>query len=103
MLSDKAICFTGAGGSEQQGAKEGKSKCDLPEQGGKRACKRRHELNANNPNAWLRPSHCRLLWLHQSLSSFQLWLYLGNFTQAQTSSCCGNLGPVGDKPVAKAW
>lgn len=35
MLSDRAICLMGAGGREQQGESEGKSKCDLSEQGGK--------------------------------------------------------------------
>lgn len=72
MLSDRAVCLMGAGGKEQQGESEGKSKCDLSEQGGKRACGRRCELNANNMSAWLRSSLCCLLWLHQILSSLHL-------------------------------
>lgn len=102
MLSDRAICLMGAGRREQQGESKGKSKCDLSEQGGKRACERRRELNANNLNAWLTSSPCRLLWLHQIIS-FHLQLSLSNFIQAQTSSYCGNLWLVSAKAVAKAW
>lgn len=102
MLSDRATCLMGAGGREQQGERKGKSKHDLSEQGGKWGCERRHELNANNLNAWLRSSPCHLLW-PQILSSFHLRLSLGNFTQAQRSNYRHNLWLVGAEPVAKAW
>jgi len=103
MLSDRAVCFTGAEGREQQGQREGKAQCDPSEQGGKPACERKRELIADNPNAALGSSPCHLPGLHQVLSSFHLRLSLGNLTQAQASSSRGNLWLVGAKPVAKVW
>lgn len=91
----RATCLMGAGGSERQGGSKGTGVSKVWSIRARWEMRLwsswRCELNANNLNAWLGSSPCHLMELHQIVSSFHLRLSRGNFIQAQTSSCHGNL------------